>query len=79
MQEAGAETRAGQFDANRVNMSKDMALADLTKSQLVQKGSTSSGSGTVTQSESPFKTALNVAATAAPLSMSFALMFLIFG
>lgn len=69
MQEAGAQTRAGQFDVNRLNTTKDLALADLTKPILTQTGSSSTGSGTVTQSDSPFKTALNVAGAAAPLSM----------
>lgn len=69
MQEAGAQTRAGQFDVNRINTSKDLALADLTKKQFVQTGGTSTGSGTVTQSQSPLGTIAQVGAAAAPMSL----------
>lgn len=68
-QEAGAETRAGQFDVNRLNQSRNLALAGLTRPILTQTGSTSSGKGTVSQGMNPFATAVQVGASAAPLSL----------
>ena len=68
-QEAGAETRAGAFDVNRLNQSRNLALAGLTRPILTQTGSTSSGTGTVKQSESPWATIAQVGAQAAPMSL----------
>ncbi len=64
MQEAGAQTRAGQYDVNRLNQSKDLALAGLTRG--VNETGTSSGTGTVKQSQSPWATVAQVGATAGP-------------
>lgn len=75
MQIGGQQTREGAFDANRLNQSKNLALAGMTSPRLVNTGSTttqqgtSSGTGSVTQSESPLGTALQVGAAAAPLSL----------
>jgi hypothetical protein len=71
MQQAGEQTREGQYDVNRINQSKNLALAGLTAPQLVQTGSSSTGSGTGTikQSESPWGTLASVGASAAPLSL----------
>ena len=69
MQQGGEQTRAGIYDVNSQNRGRNAALAAMTAPQLVQRGGTSSGTGTVKQSESPLGTALQVAGAAAPLSM----------
>lgn len=71
MQQAGQQTREGQFDVNRLNQSKDLALAGLTRPILTQTGSTSqsSGTGQVTQGQNPFGTILSTGAQMAPLSL----------
>lgn len=69
MQDASQATREGAGDVNKLNFARNSAVAGMTAPTLTQTGSSSTGSGTVTQSESPFKTALNVAGAAAPLSM----------
>jgi hypothetical protein len=75
MQMGGEQAREGQFDVNRLNQSKDLALAGLTQPRLVNSGSTtqgtatSMGTGTVTQGQNPFGTALQVGAQVAPLSL----------
>jgi hypothetical protein len=61
--------RSGQYDVNKLNYGRDVTVAGLTAPQLTQTGSSSTGSGTVTQSESPFKTVAGVAGAAAPLSL----------
>lgn len=61
--------RGGQYDANRLGYSRDATVAGMTAPTLTQTGSSSSGSGTVTQSQNPFATALKVGATTAPMSM----------
>jgi hypothetical protein len=68
-QQAGQQAREGAYDVNRLNQSKDLALASLTRPILTQTGSTSSGTGTVKQSESPWATIAQVGAQAAPLSL----------
>lgn len=67
MQEAGAQARAGAFDVNRLNQSRDLALAGMTRPVLTQTGST--GTGTVVQSQSPWATIAQVGAQAAPMSL----------
>lgn len=67
--------REGQFDVNRLNYSRDAAVAGMSAPTLVQNSSSSTGSGTVSQGQSPFSTALQVGAAAAPLSMTLAIMF----
>lgn len=67
MSQAGQQTREGAYDVNRQNMSKNLALAGLTKG--TNETMSSEGKGTVTQSESPWKTAAGIAASAAPLSL----------
>ena len=73
MQTAGEQAREGQFDVNRLNQSKDLALAGLTQPRLVNTGmtsqGTSSGTGTVTQGQNPFGTIFGTAASVAPLSL----------
>ena len=66
-QQAGEQMRAGQYDVNRLNQSKDLALAGLTRGENQQYSSQSQGK--VVQSESPFKTAAAVAGQMAPLSL----------
>jgi hypothetical protein len=68
-QQAGQQAREGQFDANRLNQSRNLALAGLTRPILTQEGSTSTGRGEVKQSESPWGTIAQVGAQAAPLSL----------
>ncbi len=68
-QQAGEQAREGAFDVNRLNQSRNLALAGLTRPTLTQTGSSSSGTGTVTQSQSPWATALQVGAQAAPMSL----------
>lgn len=75
LQMGGQQTREGAYDVNRLNQSKNLALAGMTAPRLVNTGSTStstgtqSGTGTVTQSQNPFGTALQVGASMAPLSL----------
>lgn len=61
--------REGQFDVNKLKYSRDAAVAGMTAPVFAQDTSSSTGSGTVSQGESPFGTALKVGAAAAPLSM----------
>lgn len=69
MQMGGEQAREGQSDVNRLNQSRNLALAGLTQGRLVNTGSTSSGTGTVTQGTNPFGTALQVGASVAPMSL----------
>lgn len=75
LQIGGQQTREGAFDANRLNQSKNLALAGMTAPRLVNTGSTqtgtqsSTGTGTVTQGTNPLGTALQVGASVAPLSL----------
>jgi hypothetical protein len=62
-------SREGTFDKNRLEYGRNSAVAGLTAPQLTQTGSTSSGSGTITQNPSPFSTALGVGSALAPLSL----------
>jgi len=70
-QEAGAETRAGAYDANRLNMSNRLAMANLTKPILTQLGSQTAGqtTGSSKTSESPWATILQSGMAAAPISL----------
>ncbi len=61
--------RQGQFDSNRLGYGRDLAVAEMTAPTLVQQGSTSTGSGTMTAQESPFKMATGIGAALAPLSL----------
>lgn len=63
--------RGGQYDVNRLNYSRDATVAGMSQPQLVNTGSTSSGtsSGTITQSTSPVGAILNAGASVAPLSL----------
>lgn len=61
--------RQGQFDVNRLGYGRDVAVAGMTAPQLTQTGSSSTGQGTVSQSQSPFATIASVGAAAAPLSL----------
>ncbi len=55
-QQAGQQTREGQFDVNRQEQAKKLALADMTRPILTQTGSTSQGTQTTQQSQSPWAT-----------------------
>lgn len=68
-QQAGQEAREGAFDVNRLNQSRNLALAGLTRPILTQTGSSSTGTGTVSQNQNPLGTILGVGASAAPLSL----------
>ena len=67
MQQAGEQTREGQFDVNKLNYGKNLAVAGMTAPVLTQTGGTSSGK--TVQSESPWGTALQIGSAAAPLSL----------
>lgn len=67
MSQAGEQTREGQFDVNRLNQSKNLALAGLTKG--TNEATTSNSQGKVVQSESPLGTIAQIGAAAAPLSL----------
>ena len=67
MQQAGEQTREGAFDVNRLNQSRDLALAGLTRGQ--NQSYSSQGQGKVTQSDSPFGTAAAIGGQLAPLSL----------
>lgn len=47
MQTGGQQFREGQFDVNRQNYARNLAVAGMTAPQLVQQGSESSGTGTM--------------------------------
>ena len=64
-QQAGEQTREGQFDVNRLNQNKDLALAGLTRGV----NQTGTSSGKIVQSESPWAGIAGAAAQAAPLSL----------
>jgi hypothetical protein len=67
-QEAQA-MREGAYDVNKLNFARNQAVAGMSAPQLVQTGSTGTQQGTTIQSESPWKTALQVGASAAPISL----------
>ena len=69
MQEAGIQTRAGQYDANRLEGANKLALAGLTRGSTSSGTSTGTSSGQVTQSESPWGAVAGVGASLAPLSL----------
>lgn len=71
MQEAGAETRASQYDVNRQNMQKNLALAGLTRGSVGTSSGTQSGttSGTVVQNQNPFGTIAGIGTSLAPISL----------
>jgi hypothetical protein len=46
--------REGQSDVNRLNFARNSTVAAMTAPKIVQTGLTSSGSGTITQSQSPW-------------------------
>lgn len=69
MQMAGQQTREGAFDVNRLNMQKNLALANLTRPILTQTGSTTTGQSTGTQGQSPWATALGIGTGIAPISL----------
>lgn len=68
-QQAGEQAREGQFDVNRLNQQRKLALAGITRPILTQQSSTSTGTGTVKQSTSPYATIATTAAQTAPLSL----------
>ena len=67
MQKAGAQTRAGQYDVNRQNYGRNLAVAGMTAPVLTQTGGTSSGQ--TIQSQSPLGTVAQIGAAAAPMSL----------
>ena len=66
-QQAGQQAREGAYDVNRLNQSKNLALAGLTRG--TQEKYSSEGKGTVVQSESPWATVAKIGAQAAPISL----------
>lgn len=68
-QEEAQAFRSGQFDVNRLNYSKQAALAGMTAPQLTQTGSSNTGSGTITQQSNPMGSILGAGASFAPLSL----------
>lgn len=68
MQQAQAQ-REGQYDVNKLNYGRDLAVAGMSAPNLVQTGSSGSQQGTVKQSESPWGTIAQLGASAAPLSL----------
>lgn len=69
MQDASQATREGQFDVNKLDFSRNLAVADMTKPILTQNSSTSTGQGQTTQSQSPWGTIAGIGASVAPLSL----------
>jgi hypothetical protein len=71
MSQAGEQAREGTYDANRLNMQRNLALAGLTRGTVGTQSGTQSGttSGTVTQGQSPFATALGIGTSLAPISL----------
>lgn len=71
MQQAGQQTREGAYDVNRLNYGRNLATAQMTQPILTQEGSTTTGSGTgtVSQGQSPWATIFNTGASAAPFSL----------
>lgn len=61
--------REGQFDVNKLNYSRNLAVAGQSAPQLVQTGTTGQQQGTVTTSQSPWAAIGGAAAQAAPLSL----------
>lgn len=65
--------REGQFDVNKLNYGKNLAVAGMTAPRMAQTGSTSSGtssgSSKTVQSESPWGTIGGMAAQFAPFSL----------
>jgi len=68
-QEAGAETRAGAYDVNRIDAANKLALAGLTRGSTTTGTQTGTNTGTIKQSASPWGTIAQVGASAAPLSL----------
>jgi hypothetical protein len=66
-QQAGQQTREGAYDVNRLNQSRNLALAGLTRGE--DTSSTGTATGKITQAESPFKVGAAVAGQLAPLSL----------
>lgn len=62
-------SREGAYDVNRLNFGRDATVAGMTAPQLTQVGSSSTGSGTVTQTPSALSTATGIASSLAPLSL----------
>lgn len=69
-QQEGQAFREGQFDVNKLNYGRDVAVAGMTAPQLVQTGGTSSGTGTIKSSQSPWGTIAQVGAQVAPMLSS---------
>lgn len=68
MQQAQAE-REGQYDVNKLNYGRDLAVAGMSAPQLVQSGSSGSQSGTTIQSQNPVGGIAQFGASVAPLSL----------
>ena len=67
MQQAGEQARESQYDVNRLNQSRNLALAGLTRG--VNQTYSSQGQGKVTQSDSPLGTAAAIGGQLGPLSL----------
>lgn len=69
MQDASQATREGQFDVNKLKLAQKAGVAGMTAPVLTQTSGTSSGTGTVSQSENPLGTVAKVAGAVAPISL----------
>ena len=69
MQQAGEQAREGQFDVNRLNQSKDLALAGLTRGEDTTNQQDYSNQGKVVQSQSPWGTIAGIGAQFGQLSL----------
>ncbi len=67
-QEAQA-MREGNYDKNKLDYARNVAVAGQTAPQLVQRGSTGTQQGTTTQSSSPLETATRLGSSLAPISL----------
>lgn len=61
--------RKGQYDVNNMKYGRDVTVAGMTAPPLVQTGSSSSGTGTISQTPSGIDTGLKIAGAVAPLSL----------
>ncbi len=61
--------REGAYDANKLSYARDLAVAGQSAPQLVQRGTTGTQQGTVTQSESPVAEVAKFGSSLAPISL----------
>ena len=66
-QEQAQAEREGQFDVNKLNYGKNLAVAQMSQPNLVQTGG--SQQGTTTQSQSPWASIISAGSQAVPFSL----------